>query len=208
MRIYQLQSTSWKKSRKRVGRGGKKGTYSGKGMKGQKSRAGGKPRAGFAGGDTSLVKRLPKRRGQVGKTELKKGSKLSRLKTKPVVFNLGDFNKKFFNQDGTSFNWSEKESISPKNLLKRGLISRIKGRIPQIKILGVGELKRKISFSGVILSKSARKKLGIKEKPAKKKAAPKKRTTKRAKIISKAVGKVEKSKSVSKIKPVKKEIKK
>jgi len=124
-------------------------------MKGQKSRAGGKPRPGFAGGDTTLVKRLPKKRGQIGKTELKKGSKLSRLKLmiKPVVFNLGDFDKKFF----------ANEVISPKSLLEKGLIRRIQGRIPKIKILGVGKLRKKLVFSGVVFSKSAREKLGIKE---------------------------------------------
>jgi len=40
MQLHQLKPNHKKKSRKRVGRGGKKGTYSGKGMKGQKSRAG------------------------------------------------------------------------------------------------------------------------------------------------------------------------
>lgn len=108
MRLHQLKPNLNKKSRKRVGRGGKKGTYSGRGMKGQKSRAGGKPRIGFAGGDTSLIKRLPKQRGQVGKTEIKKGTKLYRLRVKPVVFNLKDFNKKLFAKDGASFTWSEK----------------------------------------------------------------------------------------------------
>ena len=192
MRLHQLKSNLNKKPRKRVGRGGKKGSYSGRGMKGQKSRAGGKPRIGFAGGDTSLTKRLPKQRGQVGKTEIKKGTKLFRLRIRPVIFNLKDFNKKFFAKDGSSFVWSEKEIISPKSLLEKGLINRIKGKIPHVKILGVGKLKKKLNFSGVALSKSAREKLGIKEKPVKKKVAPKKRTTKRAKVISKASEKVKK----------------
>ena len=49
MQLHQINPTFKKKSRKRVGRGGKKGTYSGRGMKGQKSRSGKGPRAGFAG---------------------------------------------------------------------------------------------------------------------------------------------------------------
>ncbi len=164
MQLHQLKTNFNKKFRKRVGRGGKKGTYSGRGIKGQKARAGGKPRAGFAGGDTSLIKRLPKQRGQVGKTEIKKGVKLFRLKVKPIIFNLGDFNRKFFTKDGSSFIWPEKETISPKNLLKRELINKTKGRIPPVKILGVGKLRKKLNFSGVALSRSAREKLGIKEK--------------------------------------------
>lgn len=54
-----------RRSRKRVGRGNAAGTgtYSGRGIKGQKSRAGRKPRLGFEGGQTRLIKRLPRRRG-------------------------------------------------------------------------------------------------------------------------------------------------
>jgi len=54
-----------KHARKRVGRGDASGhgTYSGRGVKGQKSRSGRKPRLGFEGGQTRLIKRLPRRRG-------------------------------------------------------------------------------------------------------------------------------------------------
>ncbi|MCH7835260.1 MAG: 50S ribosomal protein L15 [Chloroflexi bacterium] len=54
-----------KRARKRVGRGNASGhgTYSGRGLKGQKSRAGHKPKLGFEGGQTKLIKRLPRRRG-------------------------------------------------------------------------------------------------------------------------------------------------
>ncbi len=54
-----------RKRRRRVGRGNSsgRGTYAGKGMKGQKSRSGGGVRASFEGGQLSLVKRLPHKRG-------------------------------------------------------------------------------------------------------------------------------------------------
>jgi large subunit ribosomal protein L15 len=54
-----------KHARKRVGRGDASGhgTYSGRGLKGQKSRSGRKPKLGFEGGQTRLIKRLPRRRG-------------------------------------------------------------------------------------------------------------------------------------------------
>jgi len=94
MQLYQLKPTHQKKKPKRVGRGGKKGTYSGRGIKGQKSRAGRKPRPGFAGGDTLLIKRLPKQRGQRGKLKIRQGRKLSR-RLKPVILNLKDIEKKF-----------------------------------------------------------------------------------------------------------------
>jgi large subunit ribosomal protein L15 len=54
-----------KHARKRIGRGNASGhgTYSGRGLKGQKSRSGRKPKLGFEGGQTRLIKRLPRRRG-------------------------------------------------------------------------------------------------------------------------------------------------
>ncbi len=54
-----------KRARRRVGRGNASGhgTYSGRGLKGQKARAGRKPKLGFEGGQTRLIKRLPRRRG-------------------------------------------------------------------------------------------------------------------------------------------------
>lgn len=149
MQLHQLKPISRKKSRKRVGRGGKKGTYSGRGIKGQKSRAGKGTRAGFAGGDTTLLKRLPKKRGNIGKVGIRRGAKSAGLKTRLVVLNLEDIKEKF--KDG--------EIVSPKSLLEKKLIGRIKKGIPKIKILGQGEIKGKQNFKGVILSKTAKSKI-------------------------------------------------
>jgi len=59
MQLHQLIPTTKNKSKKRVGRGGKRGAYSGKGLKGQKSRAGRKLRPQLR----DIVKRIPKKRG-------------------------------------------------------------------------------------------------------------------------------------------------
>ncbi len=147
MQIHQLKPKYQKKNRKRVGRGGKKGTYSGRGMKGQKSRAGKKPRPGFAGGDTSLIKRLPKQKGSVGKVPIRRGVKPQRVK--PVIFNLSEIEKLF----------KSGEIVSPKTLLEKGLISKMKGRIPKVKILGQGKLKKNLKFVRVKLSKSVKEKV-------------------------------------------------
>jgi len=148
MQLHNLKPLHKNKSRKRVGRGGKRGTYSGRGMKGQKSRSGNTARPGFAGGDTSLLKRLPKKRGSVGKTNIKKGSKLARYRQKPVTLNLKDIQSKITGS-------KEKiKTISPKTLLKLGLVKKAKGKMPKIKILGEGKLKEKMGFVGVKLSKS------------------------------------------------------
>jgi len=153
MRLHQLKPIHKGKSRKRIGRGGKRGTYSGRGVKGQKARAGNKVRAGFTGGDTSLIKRLPKKRGSVGAVKIKKGAKLGR-RVKVVVLNLKDIEKKFAKDRGLKV-------ISPKELIKKGLVSRMKGRIPPIKILGQGELKKKFHFKNIKLSKNAQQKSKI-----------------------------------------------
>jgi len=149
MQLHQLKVVYKKKSRQRVGRGGKRGTYAGRGLKGQKARAGRKPRQGFAGGDTPLSKRLPKQRGSVGKFKIRRGSKLSRFRITTVILNLKDIERKF----------KAGEIVSQQNLLKKGLIDKIGGRIPQVKILGKGEIKKKLEFKGVKLSKSVQEKI-------------------------------------------------
>jgi len=164
MQLYQLKPTYKKKSRKRIGRGGKKGTYSGKGIKGQKSRSGKKPRVDFAGGDTTLSKRLPKKRGTTGKhkaTKKRKGAKMNRLRTQsmPVILNLKDIEKKFSAKGGPASGSKEREIVSPQSLLEMGLISRIKGRIPKVKILGKCKIKQNLEFKNVKTSKSVQVKI-------------------------------------------------
>jgi len=59
MQIHQIKPKIKKKNRKIIGRGGKRGTYSGRGIKGQKSRAGRKIRPELR----DIIKKLPKKRG-------------------------------------------------------------------------------------------------------------------------------------------------
>ena len=154
MELYQLNPKHKNKSRKRVGRGGKKGTYSGRGMKGQKSRAGKKPRVGFAGGDTTIVKRMSKKRGSVGKVKIRKGQKLGISLIKPVNLSLKDIED----------NFEKGEIVSPKTLFQKGMVVKIRNRIPRIKILDKGELKKKLEFRKIGFSKEVRKKLGLEKK--------------------------------------------
>lgn len=153
MQLHQLKPNKTKKARKRVGRGGKKGTYAGRGLKGQKSRSGRKTRVGFAGGDTTLIKRLPKQRGTVGGIDIRKGVKLSRYKVNQVVLNIDGLNKVF----------KKGEIVSPKTLLDKKLIYRTRNRIPKVKILGKitesagkDKLDKKLLFRGLNLSASVR----------------------------------------------------
>ena len=136
MQLHQLKSTTKNKKRKRVGRGGKRGTYSGRGIKGQKARAGAK----FRPAERDIIKKIPKLRGYKFKSFYKK----------PAIVNLDDVVRKF----------SDGDIISPASLLGAGLIVKIKGRIPEVKILGRGELKKKLTFKGVQFSKSVAGRIG------------------------------------------------
>jgi len=127
------------KKRKRVGRGGKRGTYSGRGMKGQKSRAGRRLKPAIRG----LIKRYPKLRGYRFK------SKAQSLKSKITILNLEVLEKKF----------KSEEKINPQVLLAKSLIRRIKGRIPKIKILGEGKLTKKLIIEDCQVSKQAKEKI-------------------------------------------------
>jgi len=139
MQLQNLKPTHKKKKPKRIGRGGKKGTYSGRGMKGQKSRAG----ARFQPIVRELVKKYPKLRGY----RFSSGEKIRRMK--PFSLNLDALQNKF----------KEGEEITPKALLEKGLVRRIKGGTPRVKILSRGEVKNPLTFKGCQVSKVARDKI-------------------------------------------------
>ncbi|MEK7086728.1 MAG: 50S ribosomal protein L15 [Patescibacteria group bacterium] len=131
MQLHHLKPTLKKRRIKRIGRGGKRGTYSGRGMKGQRARAGRKIRPA----ERDLFQRLPKLRGFKHKS----------LKEKALVFNVEDLAKKF--KEGT---------INKKMLLELGLIKKVS--VP-VKILGNGEIKKSFKIRGLAVSKSAKEKI-------------------------------------------------
>ena len=131
MQLHQLQPRHKGRTARRVGRGGKRGTYSGRGIKGLGARAGGK----FRPQERDILKKIPKLRGY----------KFKSFRPKPSAVNLDMIERRF--EAGST--------VTPETLLKKGLIRRIKGRIPKVKILGKGELKKGMLFKGVAFSKSA-----------------------------------------------------
>lgn len=130
MQLHNIQSNRRIRPKIRVGRGGKRGTTSGKGTKGQKSRAGHKIRPALR----DIIKKLPKKRGY----------KFRRFRARSEIVNLAVLEKYF----------KEGDAISPVILLERGLVRRIKGKTPAVKILGKGEGKKKFVFKDVAFSKS------------------------------------------------------
>lgn len=145
MQLHDVKSNTPRKEKKRIGRGGKRGTYCGRGMKGQKSRAGASRRADFRGGDNPLWKLFPKQRGAKKKVDVK--HRMFRLRrAKPYVLNLDVLNKKFGDGD----------KVSPETLLKKELIKSLD---EDIKILGDGKLEKKLNFEGLKFSIAALKKI-------------------------------------------------
>ncbi|MCD6270911.1 50S ribosomal protein L15 [bacterium] len=135
MQIHQLKPKYKKKEKKRVGRGGKKGTYCGRGIKGQKARAGRKMQPIIR----QILKKYPKLRGY----------KFSSLKKEIAVVNVEVLDKKF--KDG--------DLITPQVLIEEKIIKKIKGKIPPVKILGRGNLSKKLTIQNCFLSESARAKI-------------------------------------------------
>ena len=147
MNLNQLKSNTIRKSQKRVGRGGKRGTFSGHGTKGQKGRAGSSVKPGFRGGDNRLWQLFPKSRGASKKPGNKKTHYKHRFFTlrhpKSAIINLDALNK--FSGE-----------ITTEMLIEAGLIDSAKHGV---KVLGSGNLKNKILLKGFEVSKSAKDKI-------------------------------------------------
>ncbi|MEX1997210.1 MAG: 50S ribosomal protein L15 [Candidatus Andersenbacteria bacterium] len=110
--------------RKRVGRGiGSRGAKSGRGQKGQKSRAGAHTKAGFEGGQTPLYMRLPKGRGSK--------QKFRSQVIKPQVITVRDLNR-----------FAAKSIVGPGQLWQAGLLRQ---RFYPVKLIGIGSLPKQLT---------------------------------------------------------------
>lgn len=137
MNLHTLKPRPGSKHRvKRLGCGESSGhgKTSGKGHKGQKARSGGSIRLGFEGGQMPLIRRLPKR-----------GFNNAAFKTSYAVVNLDALNQ--FENGAT---------VDEKALLESKLI---RGNYHGVKILGTGELKKKLTITADKVSASAREKI-------------------------------------------------
>lgn len=138
MQLHQLKPIHKREKVKRVGRGGKRGTTSGRGTKGQSARAGSSRRPALR----DLIKKLPKLRGE-GKSPFRG------RKVKKAIVNLETLERYF--QSG--------DKVTPQLLAEKGLINKIKGNLPEVKLLGAGELTKKLLVEDCQISKSAKLKL-------------------------------------------------
>ncbi|WP_411846968.1 50S ribosomal protein L15 [Roseibacillus persicicus] len=138
MNLHDLQPNPGAKHRtKRLGKGESSGLgkTSGKGHKGQKSRSGGTIRPGFEGGQMPLHRRLPKR-----------GFNNFTFRDKIATVNLARIEEKF--EDG--------ETVSEETLRERNLM---KGVYDAVKVLGQGEITKKLTFKVDLMSATAQEKI-------------------------------------------------
>ena len=133
MKLHELNAAPEAKTRKRVGRGPGSGLgkTSGRGENGQKSRSGATIPAWFQGGQTPLYRIVPKRQFNN-----------ARFKTEYATINLSDLNKMF--NDG--------DVVTPELLKEKGIIKK---QLCGVKVLGNGELEKKLTVKANRFSSSA-----------------------------------------------------
>lgn len=136
MKLHELSpAPGSKKVRKRIGRGAGSGTgkTAGKGHKGQNARSGGGVRPGFEGGQMPLQRRIPKR----GFNNI--------FATRYAIVNVGDLDR-----------FEEGSTVDVELLKNAGLIKK---EYDGLKILGNGELKKKLTVIATKFSSSAKEKI-------------------------------------------------
>ncbi len=136
MKLHELSPAPGSKKdafRKGRGHGSGNGKTAGKGHKGQKARSGGGVRPGFEGGQMPLARRVPKR----GFTNI--------FATKYAIINVADLNK-----------FDDGAVVDTKAIVEAGLVKKV---LDGVKVLGNGELSKKLTIQVAAFSESAKKKI-------------------------------------------------
>jgi large subunit ribosomal protein L15 len=144
LNLSNLQPAQPRKDRKRVGRGpgSGKGKFSGRGVKGQKSRSGShKMRAGFEGGQMPIYMRIGKLRGSTSKDAMPVGP----FRTETTPINLRDLDR-----------FESGDVVTPESLVEKRLLKNTK---IDVKLLGTGEVSKKLTIRVHAISASAREKI-------------------------------------------------
>ena len=141
MQLHELKPKTPRKTSHRIGRGGKRGKTSGRGMKGQKARTGNSTRPEMR----EFIKKLPKLRGH-GKN---RALTVNAERVRPVVLNLSALEVAF----------PAGAAVDPRALHARGLIRTVGGKLPSVKILATGTLGKKLAVASCAVSESARAKI-------------------------------------------------
>jgi large subunit ribosomal protein L15 len=135
MQRNELQPKTKRKKKILRGRGDK---TAGRGTKGQKARAGHKIRPEIR----DFIKTLPKLRGR--------GVNINKsISIKPTSVSL----------DSVSASFNANEIVSPATLYKKGIVTKVSGQVPKVKILSNGDLDKPLTFINCLLSKSTIEKI-------------------------------------------------
>jgi len=144
LNLSNLKPAASRRDRKRIGRGmgSGKGRYSGRGIKGQKARSGShKMRAGFEGGQMPIYMRLGKLPGATSKDAMPIGP----FRTSTVPVNVRDLDR-----------FDEGAEVTPESLVEKRLIKNTR---TDVKILGVGEVTKKLTVRVHGIAATARQKI-------------------------------------------------
>lgn len=141
MQLHELKPTTPRKTAKRVGRGGKRGKTSGKGHKGQAARAGNSTRPEMR----DFIKKLPKLRGH-GKNRART---VNNERVLAVPVNLNKLEAAF----------AAGETVTPKTLVAKGVITTVRKKAPKVKILATGDITKKLTVEGCQISAAAKAKI-------------------------------------------------
>src|SRR5213080_3157691 len=144
LNLSSLKPAQSAKARKRVGRGlgSGKGRYAGRGIKGQKARSGShKMRAGFEGGQMPIYMRIGKLRGSTSKDAMPVGP----FRTETAPINLRDLDR-----------FEGGDVVTPESLVEKRLLKNTK---IDVKLLGTGEVSKKLTIRVHAISASAREKI-------------------------------------------------
>jgi large subunit ribosomal protein L15 len=145
LNLSNLKAAQPRRAKKRIGRGlgSGKGRFSGRGVKGAKARAGShKMRAGYEGGQNPIYMRLGKQRGP----NKRKSMPMGPHRTESVGVNLRDLERVF--DDGAE--------VTPDALVEKRVLKHTR---TDVKILGTGNLTKKLNVTAHAFSKTAREKI-------------------------------------------------
>lgn len=135
MQRHELKSKTKRTRKQLIGRGDK---TAGRGTKGQKARAGHKIRPEVR----DFIKTLPKLRGR--------GVNINKsISTKPTSVSL----------ELISNNFNVNTIVSPATLYRKGLVTKVSGQLPKVKILSTGELDKTLIFIDCLMSQSVKEKI-------------------------------------------------
>ncbi len=141
MQLHELKPSKKRNTVKRIGRGGKRGKTSGRGHKGQKARAGNSTRPEMR----EIIKKLPKLRGH----GINRARTVNSERVLAFPVNVAALEASFENG----------AEVNPKTLVAAGVVATRRKRAPVVKILGNGELTKKLTVSGCAISASAKEKI-------------------------------------------------